>query len=75
MATLSQTSAGYIDPSRIYTVQGFYRDSGISKSRAREARLMGHPAPFKSIGRRKYIVGHDGVAWMLKLTELMGPTQ
>lgn len=67
---LSSQSAGFVDPDRVYTLPAFYRDSGISKSRAREARLMGHPLPVVAIGRRRFVHGRAGIEWMMQLAKI-----
>jgi hypothetical protein len=72
MASLSPQSVGYIDPDRVYSLPAFYRDSGMTKSRVREARLMGHPLPTIAIGRRRLVHGRSGIEWILKLAELSG---
>jgi hypothetical protein len=61
----------FVDPDRLYALRGFYEASGISPSRAREARLMGYPLPTVDIGKRKWVQGSAGIEWMLKLAEIM----
>jgi hypothetical protein len=74
MADLSPQTPGFVDPDRIYSQPAWYRDSGISKSRTREAGLMGHRLPTIAIGRRRFVHGKSGIEWMLKLAEIMGPS-
>jgi hypothetical protein len=57
----------FIDPLRIYTLHGFKNDSGISATRIREARLNGIVLPCLSVGRRKFVRGHDAIAFIEKL--------
>lgn len=65
-----QQPAKYVDPGRLYSYRGFQIDSGISQTRIREARLMGHPLPVLKIGRRSYVRGGEAIEWMEKLAEL-----
>ena len=58
-------------PRRIYPRDAFVRASGISKSRLREARLMGCPLPVISLGRRQTVRGADAVQWIEQLATLM----
>jgi hypothetical protein len=62
------TDTGPICPDRVYPLSAFIRTSGISKTRLREARLMGLPLPQFSLGKREYVRGHEAIAWMEQLS-------
>lgn len=79
MATKSHTTAyaestSALDPRCLYPLSAFIRTSGISKSRLREARLMGHPLPTINVGKRVFVRGSDAIAFVEKLAELSAPT-
>ncbi len=57
-------------PFVLYTYSGFIRCSGISKTRIREARLMGHPLATIKVGKRLYVRGSDGIAFVETLATL-----
>jgi hypothetical protein len=65
----------FIDPDRLYTLQGFIADSGISATRMREARRQGVKCTMLTVGRRKFIRGPDAIAYIERLAELDQPTR
>lgn len=56
-------------PDALYPRDAFVRASGISKTRIREARLMGLPLPVVHVGKRQFVRGRDGIDWILALAE------
>lgn len=59
-----------LDPRCLYPLAAFIRTSGIAKSRIRDARLMGSPLPTLKVGKRVFVRGADGIAFVEKLAEL-----
>jgi len=67
MATATAAETSFLDPACLYTYSGFIKCSGISKSRIREARLRGIKLPAMKVGKRLYIRGRDGIAFIERL--------
>ena len=63
-----------IHPGSIYPYQSFIRCGGVSKSKIREARLQGLVLKTFDTGRRKYVRGVDGIAFIEQLSKLQPPT-
>ena len=61
-----------IHPESLYPYQCFIRCSGVSKSKIREAMLQGIIIKTIDSGRRKYVRGVDGIAFINKLAEIDG---
>jgi hypothetical protein len=57
-----------IRPDVLYPLQAFIRASGVSKTKMREARLMGLPLPVLELGKRLYVRGAEGIAWIEALS-------
>ena len=62
--------ASFIAPERLYSLRGFYGDSGVSDTRRREAARQGVVLPTLEVGRLKYVRGHDGIAYIEKLAAM-----
>lgn len=67
VATASQTS--YLDPERLYSLSGFISETGISQSRLYEARKFDIEPEKLNVGRRVFIRGRDGIAFIEKLSK------
>lgn len=63
-ATAYASDTSFVDPDRLYTQAGFIRATGISKSRLREARLMGLTLPSIKVGKRVYIKGEQAITFI-----------
>jgi len=63
-----------IHPGSLYPYAAFIRCSGITKSRIREARLQGVDIPTIEVGRRLFIRGSDGIAYIQQLATLGAKT-
>jgi len=61
-----------IFPDAIYPYQAYIRDSGVSKTKIREARLQGVMLKTIDCGRRKYVRGRDGIDFIEQLAALGG---
>ncbi len=59
----------FLDPTRLYSLQGFIADAGISSNRIHHARKAGIELPMLAVGRRKYIRGADAIAYVERLAE------
>lgn len=70
MQTRSKSRPSYIDPDRFYSREGFMSAAGLNQTRMREGRLQGVDVDWVLIGRRKYVRGADGIAYLLRLAEL-----
>ena len=57
-------------PDALYPRAAFVRASGISRTRLREARLMGLPLPVMRVGKRQFVLGRDAIEWIIELAEL-----
>ncbi|TWT76100.1 hypothetical protein Pla123a_28890 [Posidoniimonas polymericola] len=64
-AYAAETSA--IVPGVLYTLTGFIRVSGISKSRISSERLDGNVLATVKAGRRVYVRGEDGIAFIERI--------
>jgi hypothetical protein len=69
MAGKKAQDPGFIDPNRLYTLRGFYNDSGVSPTRVREARREGIEFPTMDMGKRKFIRGHDAIQFIEQLSQ------
>jgi hypothetical protein len=57
----------FIDPDRLYTLEGFKDATGISNTRMREARLRGMAPEVLRVGRRVFIRGRDAIEYIERL--------
>lgn len=57
----------YIAPERLYSLRGYWSASGISPTRIREARRCGIDLPCLEVGKRKFVRGVDGIAFIERL--------
>lgn len=57
----------FIAPDYIYPLKGFYACSGITPARRSEARKLGIELPTIEVGRRKFVRGADGIAFIERL--------
>jgi len=73
MATLTSREPSYIDPARLYSIRGFWAASGISPTRIREAKRQGIELPSLEVGKRKFIRGAQGIAFIEQLATLQSP--
>lgn len=64
-----------IRPDAVYPLDAWTRFTGVSKSRQREARQMGLPLPTFALGKRLYVRGHEGIAWMEELSSRTAEAQ
>jgi hypothetical protein len=64
------TQSSYIAPERLYSLRGFYAESGVSDTRRREAARQGIQLPTLAVGKLKYVRGHDAIAYIERLAEL-----
>ena len=60
----------YIAPERLYSLRGFFVESGISETRRREAAREGVDLPTLEVGKRKFVQGSDGIAYIEKLAAM-----
>jgi hypothetical protein len=65
-----QQQSSFIDPHRLYSLRGFYTESGISETRRREAARAGVELETLVVGRLKYVRGRDGIAYIEKLAAM-----
>jgi hypothetical protein len=56
-----------IDPAKLYPYAAFIRVSGCSKTRICMARRDGILLPIRKVGRRGYVLGRDGIDFLLQL--------
>ena len=59
-----------IHPECLYPYAAFIRCAGVPKSKIREAHLQGLELPTIKTGRRKYVRGVDGIAFIEQLAQL-----
>ena len=59
-----------IRPECLYPYNAFIRAAGLPKTRIREARLQGLVLPTIATGKRKYVRGVDGIAFIEALANL-----
>ena len=64
-----------IRPDTLYPLAAFTRASGVSKTKMREARLMGLPLPVLECGKRLYVRGAEGIAWIERLAEKLAEVE
>jgi hypothetical protein len=57
----------FLAPERLYSLRGFQAAAGVSSTRMREARQAGIELPALEVGRRKFVRGADGIAYLEKL--------
>lgn len=60
-------NTSHVDPTCLYTYSGFIRCSGVSKSRIQDARRRGIELATLSVGKRLYVRGADGIAFIERL--------
>jgi hypothetical protein len=71
MATLAtRGEPSFVDPSRLYSIRGFWTASGISPTRIRQAKRHGVELPTLLVGKRKFVRGADGIAFIERLAAL-----
>lgn len=70
MATVSTKSPSFIAPERLYSIKGFQAHAGISSTRMRMARQRGVDLPKLEVGRRRFVRGSDGIAYLEALAKL-----
>ena len=69
MAKTKAQKASYLDPERLYALEGFYSVSGISQTRRYEAHKAGIELPTLIVGKRKFVRGVDAIAFIERLAE------
>ncbi|TWT29168.1 hypothetical protein KOR34_53070 [Posidoniimonas corsicana] len=62
--------AGVIEPATLYTLPEFKRAAGLGDTSIRNARLAGVVLKTLCVGRRKYVRGSDGIAYIENLAHL-----
>lgn len=67
MAKTKSNQPTYIAPDRLYSLKGFYTASGITPTRISEARRCGIDLPCLEVGKRKFVRGSDGIAYIERL--------
>jgi hypothetical protein len=76
MPTLATTKKpSFIDPGRMYSLRKFVADSGISLTRIRQAAQVGIELPKVRVGKRVFVRGRDGIAFIEKLAESCRPVR
>lgn len=63
-------ASSYVDPGRLYSLRGFQEASGIAATRMREARLQGLTPETIKVGKRVFVRGVDGIAYIEALATL-----
>lgn len=63
-------ASSYVDPGRLYSLRGFQEASGIAATRMREARLQGLVCDTVIVGKRIFVRGTDGIAYIEALARL-----
>lgn len=58
---------GVIDPHCLYPLVTFYRVSGISRARVRDAKREGIELPKKWCGKRAFVHGRDAIEFVFTL--------
>ena len=69
MATITKRPRE-IAPERLYPLRAFQEASGIAATRMREARLQGLHLATVNVGKRKFVRGSDGIAYIEALAQL-----
>ena len=64
---VTTNSPTFIDPSRLYSLSRFIRDSGISYTRIQNAAREGIELNMVRCGRRKFVRGVDGIGFIERL--------
>ena len=59
-----------IDPENLYSLAEFIRCSGLSYSRIRRAAKGGLEIPTIAVGRRKFVEGSSGIAYIRQLAAM-----
>ncbi len=59
-----------VAPERMYPLAAFQELTGIGPTRMREARIAGVFLTTIDVGRRKFVRGEDGIAYIEQLAEL-----
>ena len=59
-----------ICPERLYPLRAFQEASGIGSTRMREGRLAGIHLETLAVGRRKFVQGSAGIAYIKALSAL-----
>jgi hypothetical protein len=70
MVTATTRAPSFIAPERLYSLRGFQVAAGVSATRIREARKAGIVLPTLEVGRRKFVRGTDGIAYLEQLAAL-----
>lgn len=70
MAVKAKQKRSFIDPARLYTLNGFKEAAGIDSTRIWRAKQAGVTLPTINVGRRKFVRGEDGIAYIVRLSEL-----
>jgi hypothetical protein len=63
----------FIDPTRLYSLRQFVADSGISLTRIRRASREGIELPKVRVGKRVFVRGDDGIAFIERLADACQP--
>jgi hypothetical protein len=70
MPTLAtRCEPSFIDPSRLYSIRGFWNASGVSPTRIRLAKRQGIELPTIEVGRRKFVRGTDAIEFIERLAQ------
>jgi hypothetical protein len=75
MATVSTREPTFLAPERLYSIKGFQSAAGVSSTRMRYARQAGIILPTLEVGRRKFVRGHDAIAYLERLAALESSKQ
>jgi hypothetical protein len=62
----------FIDPHRLYAIRSFWSASGISPTRIRVAKRRGIELKTVDVGKRKFVRGADGIAFIEALAAAGG---
>jgi hypothetical protein len=71
MATYTSREPSFIDANRLYSLRGFYADSGVNPTRVREAARAGIKLPTLDVGKRKFVRGGDAI-WFIEQLATLG---
>jgi hypothetical protein len=64
---VSTSTPSFLDPSRLYSLSRFIKDSGISYTRLQFAKRDAIELNLVSCGRRKFVRGADGIDFIERL--------
>lgn len=64
-----------IDPEKLYSLAEFIRCSGLSYTRIRHAAHDGVEIPTIAVGRRKFVEGASGIAYIRQLAAISSQRQ